>query len=229
MIVFNAEPCELKVSRGKHPAPALEQLESHLLWTAGSDLANIQCSPDFNAGIGVAEMLGRANFIALVGGGKQPKFPQNKVGKLLRAGTHVSTTQLTVGLFKVIIWDDNKQKAAITLEFRTAVNRVRLSRSRIIVALQNSIHMYAFSSPPEKLSVFETADNPLGLCCLGTKLLAFPGRTPGQVQIVEIGTGNVSIFPAHGSPLRAMDLSPDGEVLATASQTVCVKLREVLS
>ena len=50
--VFNSEPCELKVSR------------------------------DLNAGIGAAEMLGRANYIALVGGGRQPKFPQNKVGKL---------------------------------------------------------------------------------------------------------------------------------------------------
>ena len=50
--------------------------------------------------------------------------------------------------------------------------------------------------------------------------MAFPGRTPGQVQMVEIGTGNVSIIPAHGSPLRAMDLSPNGEILATASETV---------
>lgn len=81
--------------------------------------------------------------------------------------------------------------------------------------------MYAFSSPPEKLSIFETADNPLGLCCLGSKIVAFPGRTPGQVQLVELNTGNVSIIPAHGSPLRAMALSPDGEILGTASETVC--------
>ncbi|KAL9128446.1 MAG: hypothetical protein Q9217_002879 [Psora testacea] len=165
--VFNSEPCELKVSR------------------------------DFNAGIGVAEMLGRANYVALVGGGRQPKFPQNKV----------------------VIWDDNKQQAVITLEFRSPVHRVRLSRSRIVVALQNSVHVYVFSSPPEKVSVFETADNPLGLCCLGSKIIAFPGRTPGQVQMVEITTGNVSIIPAHSTPFMAMEISPDGEVLATASET----------
>ena len=120
---------------------------------------------------------------------------------------------------KVIIWDDGRAKAVITLEFRSVVHKVALSRSRIVVALQNSVHIYAFSSPPKKLSSFETADNPLGLCCLGQKLIAFPGRTHGQVQLVEVESGNVSIIPAHSTPLKALALSPDGESLATASET----------
>ncbi|KAJ5494969.1 SVP1-like protein 2 [Penicillium diatomitis] len=151
---------------------------------------------DFNAGIGVVEMLGQSNYLAIVGGGRNPKFPQNKL----------------------VIWDDAKQKAAIILEFRTSVLGVRLSKSKIVVALLNSIHVYAFSTSPKKLSVYETSDNPLGLACLGQKKLAFPGRSPGQVQLIELETGNISIIPAHSSPLRAMSLSPDGELLATASE-----------
>jgi len=101
----------------------------------------------------------------------------------------------------------------------TAVLRVRINKSRIIVALQSSVHIYQFSDPPTKLSTFETADNPIGLCCLGLKIVAFLGRSPGKVQIVEHQTGNVSIIPAHTSAIRAMDLSPDGQFLATASET----------
>ena len=37
--------------------------------------------------------------------------------------------------------------------------------------------------------------------------------------MVEVNTGNVSIIPAHSTPLRALELSPNGEVLATASET----------
>ncbi|KAL9616404.1 MAG: hypothetical protein Q9160_008730 [Pyrenula sp. 1 TL-2023] len=169
---------------------------------------------DFNAGIGRTEMLERYNYLAIVGGGKNPKFPQNKVG-LQRQSFAVRFLTLQ----QVIIWDDAKRKVAITLDFKTSVLRVRLSKSRIVVALQNSIHVYAFSSPPTRLSVFETADNPLGLCCLGSKIVAFPGRSHGKVQIVELASGNVSIIPAHSSPLRAMDLSPDDSLLATASET----------
>lgn len=119
---------------------------------------------------------------------------------------------------QVIIWDDLKQKPAITLEFRSDVHKVRLSRNRIVVVLQNSVHVYVFSSPPEKLSVYETVDNPSGLCCLSTKWLAFPGRTHGQVHLVDIESGVVRIIPAHTSALRAIDISPDGAVMATASE-----------
>ncbi|QQK43267.1 Phosphatidylinositol 3,5-bisphosphate-binding protein, putative [Penicillium digitatum] len=165
--VYNANPCELKVLR------------------------------DFNAGIGVAEMLGQSNYLAIVGGGKNPKFPQNKL----------------------IIWDDAKQKAAITLEFRTSVLGVRLSKSKIVAVLLNSVHIFSFSNPPQKLSVFETSDNFLGLACLDNKVLAFPGRSPGQVQLIELETNNISIIPAHSTPLRAMALSPNGSLLATASES----------
>lgn len=136
----------------------------------------------------------------------------------------MSRTPSADEIYQVVIWDDAKQKVAISLEFRTAVRRVRLSRTRIIVVLQNSVHVYVFSSPPEKVSVFETADNPLGLCCLSTKLLAFPGRTPGQVQLVETETGNVTILPAHSSSLRAIEISPDGELMATASEVVSANI-----
>ncbi|KAI4266465.1 MAG: hypothetical protein L6R38_008726, partial [Xanthoria sp. 2 TBL-2021] len=162
-------------------------------------------------------MLGKANYIALVGGGKTPKFPTHKVGKREHI-LHVSRDESLIN-HQVIIWDDAKQVAAVTLEFRSQVLQARLSRSQILVALLNSVALYAFSSPPKKVSSFETADNPSGLCCLGSSIIAFPGRTPGQVQMVEISTGNVSIIPAHGSPLKAMTLSPNGEILATASET----------
>ena len=159
-------------------------------------------------------MLGKANFIALIGGGKQPKYPQNKVCYPLPyfrpSANHV----------EVIIWDDAKQKVAVQLPVLTTVRGVRISRNHIVVALQNSVRVYNFKSSPDLKGVYETDDNPRGLCCLTAKILAFPGRTAGQVQLVELATGNVSIIPAHGSSLRALDISRDGVIIATASVTV---------
>ncbi|KAG5928519.1 hypothetical protein E4U42_000502 [Claviceps africana] len=157
----------------------------------------MKASRDFNAGIGLVQMMGMTNYLALVGGGKSPKFAMNKA----------------------IIWDDMKGKIALEISSVSSVRGVQLGRERIVVILQNSVRVYSFSKPPKILHVYETADNLLGLCSLSNKQLAFPGRTVGQIQLVELATGNVSIIPAHSSALKAIQLSPDGELLATASET----------
>jgi WD40 repeat protein len=159
---------------------------------------------DFNGGVGLVQMMGKANYVALVGGGKQPKFAQNKV----------------------ILWDDSKAKVALEITTLTTVRNVQLARNRIVVVLQNSVRVYSFAKPPNLISAYETADNLLGLCSMSEKTIAFPGRTTGQVQVVDIATGNVSIIPAHSSPLRAIKFSPDGELLATASDVVSLDHHE---
>lgn len=111
-----------------------------------------------------------------------------------------------------------KGKVALEITALTAVRGVQLARERIVVVLQNSVRVYSFAKTPDLLHIYETADNTSGLCCLSDKKLAFPGRTAGQIQLVELATGNVSIIPAHSSALRAIQLSPDGELLATASE-----------
>lgn len=105
----------------------------------------------------------------------------------------------------------------------TSIRAVRISPSRVIVALQNSIQVYNLKTGKLQ-NEYETADNLGGLVCLSRKQIAFPGRTPGQIQIVELGTGNVSIIPAHDTPLRALAFSMDGELLATASDKVSLFL-----
>jgi hypothetical protein len=121
---------------------------------------------------------------------------------------------------QVIIWDDSKQKVIFTLPALTTVRGVRISKTHIVIVLQSSVKVYKFQVPPQPWGEYQTVDNPSGICCLGTKHLAIPAITAGQVRLIELGTKNVSLVPAHNSPLRALDISRDGQILATASETV---------
>ncbi|KAL2157902.1 hypothetical protein VTH06DRAFT_4957 [Thermothelomyces fergusii] len=162
-----------------------------------AETCTLRTTRDFNAGIGLVQMMGKANYVGLVGGGRLPKFAANKL----------------------IIWDDLKSKAALEISALTPVRGVQLSKEHIVVVLQNSVRVYKFAKPPNLVSAYETANNPWGLCSLAPRRIAFPGRTTGHVQLVETATGNVSIIPAHTSAVKAIQLSPDGELLATASET----------
>ncbi|KAK5154363.1 hypothetical protein LTR04_006030 [Oleoguttula sp. CCFEE 6159] len=72
---------------------------------------------------------------------------------------------------------------------------------------------------PEKFNT--VLDNLYGLCCLSRHLLVIPSRTKGQVQLIKLKGRKegrtISIVRAHDGPLRALELSRDGTLLATAS------------
>jgi len=151
-----------------------------------------------NGGVGIVEMLFRCNILALVGGGKVPRFPNNKV----------------------MIWDDYQNKCIAELEFRVEVKAVKLRRDRIVVALATRVYVYNFADL-QVLQQIETSENPKGLCALSSNanntVLACLGTQPGFAHIELYDSKQVNIFQAHNGPLSQLVLSMDGSLLATSS------------
>eukprot|EP00245_Coleochaete_scutata_P009370 TRINITY_DN306_c0_g2_i1.p1 TRINITY_DN306_c0_g2~~TRINITY_DN306_c0_g2_i1.p1 ORF type:complete len:429 (-),score=60.25 TRINITY_DN306_c0_g2_i1:346-1509(-) len=151
-----------------------------------------------NGGIGLVEMLFRCNILAIAGGGRNPRFPLNKV----------------------MIWDDHQSRCIGELSFRSEVRGVRLRRDRIVVVLEHKIYVYNFADL-KLLHQIETIANPKGLCALSphvvSTVLACPGLHKGQVRVELYDTKRTRFIAAHDSALACFALTLDGSKLATAS------------
>ncbi|KAI8885339.1 WD40 repeat-like protein [Backusella circina FSU 941] len=174
-----------------------------------------------SGGIMLVEMLYRTNYLALVGGGRNPRYPPNKV----------------------IIYDSIKAKPVLELEYKNEVKNVKLRRDRLTVVLQNKVFVYHFSLHPELLHTFETCDNEKGLAAVSASpnhaILIIPGKQRGHLQVVDLNSlgyystqddiradnnkstsrrsANVSIIAAHSGKLSCLALNQDGSRCATAS------------
>lgn len=152
-----------------------------------------------DGGIGIIEMLFRSNILALVGGGKYPKYPQNKV----------------------IIWDDNNGKVITELSFNGYVNNVKLKRDKIVIICDKKIFVFNLMNLTQiDVIDYETIENKKGLIAitpLKGNSIAYPDKAIGYVRIKNYDIGKKVLINAHDNPLAAIAFSRDGTILASAS------------
>lgn len=152
-----------------------------------------------NGGIGIVEMLFRCNILAIVGGGRNPRYPTNKV----------------------MIWDDHQNKCIGELKFRTEVHAVRLRRDRVVVVLESKVFVYRFKDL-KLLDQITTVANPKGLValCSETKnnVLAVPGLNRGTIRIELYDIAKATLIKAHDAELAQFALNADGSRIASASE-----------
>jgi len=152
-----------------------------------------------NGGIGIVEMLFRCNILAIVGGGRNPRYPPNKV----------------------MIWDDHQNKCIGELKFRTEVHAVRLRRDRVVVVLESKVFVYRFKDL-KLLDQITTVANPKGLVALCSEaknnVLAVPGLNRGIIRIELYDIAKATLIKAHDADLAQFALNADGSKIASASE-----------
>merc|ERR1719348_1316321 len=103
------------------------------------------------------------------------------------------------------------------------IRAVRMNRLRLVVCLEESLYIHHIRDMKVIHTIKDTPPNPLGLMSLSTdsthSYLAYPGHShTGELQIFDsINLASRVIIPAHQGQLAALQFSPSGTRIATAS------------
>ena len=81
------------------------------------------------------------SLLFLVGGGRSPRYPPNKV----------------------VFWDDAIGKEVAELEFRERVRGLACRREWLVVALRRRVVVFKFTNTIERIAEWDTSDNERGL------------------------------------------------------------------
>lgn len=155
-------------------------------------------------GIGIVEMLFCTNILALVGGGKCPKYNKNKV----------------------IIWDDFQTKVMTELKFTTSVKNIKLKRDKIIVVCEKRIFVFNLQTY-QNLDIIDTGENPKGLIAINQSsditIIAYPSNAEktgvkGGINIKNYSNDKeVPVNTGFDSSISYLSINNDGKLLAAAS------------
>jgi len=104
------------------------------------------------------------------------------------------------------------------------IRAVRMNRARLVVCLEESLYIHNIRDMKVIHTIRDTPPNPSGLLSLSTDsshcYLAYPGHShTGELQVFDcLNLASRVIIPAHEGQLAALQFSPSGHRIATASE-----------
>ena len=153
-----------------------------------------------NGGIGVVEMLYNSNFLALMGGGRVPKYRKNKL----------------------VIWDDNEDKIITDLKFTTSIINIKLKKDFLFVVCQKRIYVFDFNTF-EMIDTIETGDNKKELVAInsspGNTVLAYPSsKGVNKITIKNYEEKKLFTYTAQEDSVSKMNINCSGTLIATSNE-----------
>ena len=164
----------------------------------------LKCKRDLLGGIGIIEMLYSSNVIALVGGGSNPKYDDNKV----------------------IIWDDSQCNIIVEILVTFQVKNIKINKTKIFIIGETEISVFSFGHNYFKIDSINTCQNKNGIFGISldskTNIICYP------TDIGKITIKNYDIklkdnyktdkIKAHQSEIVSLVMNYDGSLLASASK-----------